>query len=157
MSENASPPAQARPWIHRILGTTDLPKPKRNGYNGIILTERGDAEVYPVTHLPIVKREGGGLYKKEGYARYWLRKPIPAGWVTVWLETDPEPVSMREPVGYGPKTLDLLTGSHIVHVVGGGFQGTFKVTRWMVWVIVAGIAVAAAMGIYAWYRSKFHA
>lgn len=156
-----TPPAQARPnRIKRLLGLQAKdtpPKPRRNGYNGIILTERGQAEVHPITHMPVVQREGGGIYKKEAHARYWLQRGIPAGWITVWLETDPEPVSMREPVGYGPKTLDLLTGSHIIHVVGAGFQSKFKVNGWMMWIIIAAITIAAGVGIYAWYRSRYNA
>ena len=159
MTENAQPPATARhPWYKRLVGLPapgQPPKPKRNGYNGLILTKRGDAEVYPTTSLPVVRREGGGLYLKESHARFWLNKPIPAGWVTVWVEDDAEPVSHRQPAGYGPKTLDLLTGSHIVHVVGGGFRGEFKVKGWMMWVIIGCIALAAGVGLYIWYKAKF--
>jgi hypothetical protein len=160
MTENATNPAQARPWIKKALGIphpNTLRKPKKNGYNGLILTERGDGELYDVTHLPVVKRDGGGLYKKEAHARYWLNKPIPAGWLTIWVEADPEPVSHREPIGYGPKTLDVLTGSYIVHALGGGLQGQFKVKGWMMWLIGGAIAIAAIVALYVWYRGKYGA
>jgi hypothetical protein len=134
-------------------------RPRKHGYTGLILSKKGDAEIYAMPDGPAIRRpaeKGGGLYVKETAARFWVPAPIPAGWLTIWSEDDPEPFTGRDPIGYGSRILDILTGSHVAHVLGLGLRGSKELQPWMKWALVALVGVTVlAFGGY-WFWKKYH-
>lgn len=113
-------------------------------------------------HVPkdagkVVESPNGGLHVVEASARFWLPRKIPAGWLTVYVEDDPEPVTTRKPAGYGKKTIEMLVGPYVLHLVGGGLRekkpgfGNLNVPL-VVGVLV--FVVAIAVGILL-FRGRF--
>lgn len=136
-----------------------IARPKKHGYTGLILSKKGDGEVYAMPDGPAIQRrpeKGGGIYVKETNARFWLAEPIPAGWLTIWSEDDPEPFTGRDPIGYGSRTLDILTGSHVAHVLGLGLRGKSELKPWMTWAIVALVVVTLLGFVGYWFWKKYH-
>lgn len=137
-------PAPAAPdahegWLHRD-----------NGATAIILQPVGDIEILPADEELVKGKDG--TYRVETRGRFWLPKPIPAGWLTVFGHGDPEPFTGRPALGYNAKTLEMLVGPFPVHVIGGGFQGRNEPQRWGLWLIVAALFLAAVAAVAVWYN-----
>lgn len=116
----------------------------------LILQPKGDVEVLAAERELIQGQ--GGTYRVETRGRFWLPNPIPAGWLTVFVHNDPEPVTDRPPVGYNAKTLELLVGPYPVHVIGGGFQGRHQPGNWWLWLLVVAVVIAAAAAVAIWMK-----
>ncbi len=102
------------------------PEPKRGPFwrpkaTAAVLNRDGTATTYPAHGDAIEDRDGGRRVLEAG-ARFWLDRPIPAGWLTVYVSNDPEPITHRDPAGYDARTVGMLAGNYALHLVGGGLK-----------------------------------
>jgi hypothetical protein len=126
--------------------------PKHQKRTSLILKRAGQTRLQPIKG-PLVHDENGA-YGVETRAHFWLAKPIPAGWLVVHVQSDPEPVTDREPRGYGPIDVEMLTGPYLPHVWGAGQHGKPKTATWIWWVIgaVVALSIIAVLAIVFWKK-----
>jgi hypothetical protein len=127
-------------------------KPKGDT-TGIVLKPNGTAETFPLQDR--LNRSPTGAYVAEHHALFWLDQPLPRGYISVYVEDNPEPISEREPKGYNAKFLDIVTGSWPVHVVGGGFEGTHKTMKLGKIIIFGIVVLGLIVSGYMWYQERF--
>jgi hypothetical protein len=113
---------------------------KHQKRTSLLLKRAGQTRIQRING-PLVLDESGA-YVVETRAHFWLPKPIPAGWLVVHVQNDPEPVTDREPRGYGPVEVEMLTGPYLPHVWGAGQQGRARIPVWLWWVIGGVVAVS---------------
>ena len=92
----------------------------------------------------------GKTYGVETRAHFWVNRDIPAGWLTVHVQDDPEPVTDRKAMGYGPRTLTLLKGPFLPSIYAEAMRGKAAVPDWMKWVLI-GLVGACALGVGVWW------
>lgn len=124
----------------------------------LILGRAGATIVQPIKGST-VKNDEGGEHVIEAQSHFWLRKPIPAGWLVVHTITDPEPMTLREPKGYGPHAVEMLVGPYLPRAWGAGQNVPRGIPKW-VWYAVAGVVglltIGVVVGIIFWkkYQQK---
>lgn len=119
----------------------------------LILQKKGDVEIVKVEGQKV--DASSGAYVVETAKKFWIGRRIPVGWLTVYVEGNPDPVSERPPIGYDAQTVEVLTGPYIMHVVGAGFQKRFRLKEWQVWALVGvGFVGLVVVGVI-WYKRRF--
>lgn len=141
--------AEERQW--RPRHPRDLPP------DTVLVLGRNGRATLPREHGPTVQGPNGGLHVREAGARFWVPRRIPAGWLTIYVEGDPEPITTREPLGYGDKTLEMLVGKYTLHLVGGGLKTRVNIPKgWIVPVLVGLAFTAGILGVGYWiYKARY--
>lgn len=121
----------------------------------VVLGRNGRAGIHPIREGTIQDNDGG-CRVAEPSGRFWLERPIPAGWLTVYVGADPEPVTDREPKGYDSRTLEMLRGNYSLHLVGGGLKKKVTFSGLSVPLMVGTLTVLLVLGA-AWfiYRRRY--
>ena len=94
-----------------------------------------------------------GEYVSETDGRFWLPKGLKPGWIRVYTENNPAPITYREPLGYFAEDLPGL-GITLPTQVGAGFQAPkvpFGLPGWVGWVLI-GVAGVGGIVAWLWYR-----
>ena len=145
--------------LKQRLGLTVGPTPvkhRRGHAYGIILLHNGDLDHVAITEKPWVAAKSGA-YVPESGALFRVQQTIKAGsLLAVWVEGDPEPVSTRQPVGYGAKMLRLLVGPLLPRIIDAGLDAnplTWDRRRILLAFAVIG---AAAVAAWLWAHRKKH-
>jgi hypothetical protein len=118
----------------------------------LVLMRGGPIEVYHVDGR--VTTTATGDYVAEADGRFWLPKTLKRGWVRIYTENNPAPVTYREPVGYYAQDLGAL-GYTLPRLVGAGFEPPkkgFQVQPWMQWALIGLVALA---GLAVWAYNRF--
>ncbi|MHB8632758.1 MAG: hypothetical protein ACYDBQ_02155 [Thermoplasmatota archaeon] len=120
---------------------------------GIVLNRNGSAHVATIKEASF-KANGDERYVAEPVGRFWIQKRIPRGWVQVYVQGDPEPVTTREPKGYGAEMLESLVGPWYPFVMGQAFKAKGRFGDWKSIVLYAatGLAILGAI-VYVGYKA----
>ena len=145
------------PKVRRCVfcGAGRPPRHRRGDHLGIILERHGDLDIHVITEATVQARSG--RYNVEGTG-FYVARTIPRGSrLTFWPEGDPEPVTAREPKGYGAAFLERLVGGSISNAVLGSFASKHaplgRAAR--IGLLVGGLLVAVAFG-FLWLQRKHH-
>lgn len=133
--------------LPRLAALFDMRKPAQ----AILLRADGAANVLSLAEMmdrTVPGPDDTGRYVVEDYARFTLKEPIKAGPIAVYVETDPEPVSLRKPVGYGPKELDILMGGWVTSVLRRAHEPKKQAVEWRKLALVGLVALAAGIAAY---------
>lgn len=109
---------------------------------------------------PMYHGKQPGAYSPTGAARFWNPRAIPAGWLTVYPEGDPDPVGEADPQGWDARKVEQTVGDYVLHIMHGGLktrhQIEFPGARFFV-MLGAVLLVIALVGIVLWRRSQLGA
>jgi hypothetical protein len=124
-----------RTWLDWFLG-----RPGKAPSTGLVLKPSGAGEAVEAAGRFVEAAEGTYVVRSE--ARFWIDKPLPAGWVTLWAEGNPEPLTLDgkqlRADALTADSLEFLLGSIPARVVLGALQGRRE--GWQlpnVWVMAA--------------------
>lgn len=121
-------------------------------HTAVVLGARGSVQVESVEDAFTGIRSG--FYVTDARSRFWLARPIRRGWVTVFVEGNPEAVTERKPVGFTAENLRQVMGPYPVRVVMAGAEsarGSFTLKRV---VLVVAILVSMVVAGVVWYNQK---
>ncbi|HUR61949.1 MAG TPA: hypothetical protein VM286_06250 [Candidatus Thermoplasmatota archaeon] len=128
----------------------------------VILMRKGTIEQHPIeresiTLDPEAPGKAGEVYVCDPQLRFWNPESIPAGFVTLHVQGDPEPVTTRRPRGYGSEILWLLVGSWWQHLFGAtDLPPEDTKMDWFKIALYAGIGVAVlVLGYIAYTQGWF--
>lgn len=87
----------------------------------------------------------GGMYLNQAAHRLWLPVDTPAGFITIHVQGDPEPVSGRRPIGITDKDVEYFAGDFMPRWFGAAFrppEGEEPPTpAWVKWAAISGAAL----------------
>jgi hypothetical protein len=161
-SEPASPtPKAPANWKLRVAKLTDFSTyVKKVPDRALILRAHGPLDIYEVKGGDKLIPAESGTYVSETFSRFWLPEGLKRGWVRIYCEQDPEPVTNRIPVGYFAQDLAAL-GITLPDVVDAGFtppKAAFEFKSWMQWAMI-GLVVLVGGGYIAykkWFGESSH-
>lgn len=133
--------------------------PARIGRGGrstglFLIPGSGDTEQVPITGSTIAAK-AGGFYKATAQGRYWLKKPIPRGWVTVYVAGNPEPITDQSPQGMTALHFENQVGGLGANALKGGLKPATQISNLGKIVLGIGVAVGLFIGAVMWYKQRF--
>lgn len=114
----------------------------------IIIQRNGTIDLRVMRGKYVLRKDEAGVeeaFVAESESRLWLPRTVRRGWVTVYVQGDPEPVTTREPRGMGTVLLGRLIGQFYPSLFRKamrlpGFLDSKTLTKWLL--IAGGLAVA---------------